>query len=397
MRLWTWIWSGIVISAIALFLCLGFNATALATPAESTAAPPKTVPFSPAANSALWEKFERLQQDSQLQELVERDMERSITLRAQIQQEVDRAFSHTTTLLNVLLAVLTCLPVLAAVSIWFIRRSVLNQILAETKQQLRNEVEKQLEAEVAAELKQQAEAFQKKVETIEAEFHTQLEQLKSLVLDAQAEKDSIIQELAQITPSPLRDSPPPETQQKIQSLTQQLERLKSTKNISFSANDYIEQGKAFYAENRFEDAIAQYDRALKTEAANPIVWYFKGAALTKLQQFEPALTAYDRALALKPDFAEAWFGKATVFVKQQNPEAAIAAFDSATTFKPDLLPAWLGKARCFVILTKREAAIASLEQALQLNRDRVQEVLKTDSAFESLRDDPRVVQLFEAR
>jgi tetratricopeptide (TPR) repeat protein len=386
---------GMGMIAIALCLCFGFSSVAIAAPPEPTVAP-KTVPFSPAANSALWEKFQRLQQDSQLQELVERDMERSITLRAQIQQEVDRAFNHTTTLLNVLLAVLTCLPVLAAVSIWFIRRSVLNQILAETKQQLRNEVEKQLEAEVAAELKQQTAAFQKKVESLEAEFHTQLEQLKSLFSDAQTEKDSIIQELAQITPSPLRDSPPPETQQKIQTLTQRLERLESSKTVSFSASDHIEQGKAFYAENRFEDAIAQYDRALKTEPTNPRAWYFKGAALTKLQQFDPALTAYDRALQLKPDFAEAWFGKATIHAKQQNLTDAIAAFDHAITIKPDLLPAWLGKARCAMLAANPEAAIASLQQALPLNRDRVQELLKTDSVFESLQNDERVNQWFNS-
>jgi tetratricopeptide (TPR) repeat protein len=414
MKPWTWITivSTVITVAIALLSCLCVTNPAYAAVPE-TLTTAKTVPFSPAANSALWEKFERLQQDSQLQELVERDMERSITVRAQIQTEVDRAFSHTTTLLNVLLAVLTCLPVLAAVSIWFIRRSVLNQILAETKQQLRDEVEKQLEAEVAAELKQQteafqkkidtieaelkqqAEAFQKKTETLEAEFNTQLDQLKILYSAAQTEKDSIIQELAQITPSPLRDSASPETQQKIQALTQQLERLQSTSAISFTANDYIEQGKAFYFENRFEDAIAQYDRALSIEPTNPIAWFSKGFALAKRQQFDDALAAYDRALQLKPDFAEALSGRATILVKQQKFDPAIATFDKATSLKPDLFSAWFGKARCYAIQNNPDGAIANLEQAIQLNRERAIEALKADSAFDSLRDDRRFKPLLD--
>jgi hypothetical protein len=182
-------WNQLVcVFAIAIFICLlssvSFSQSVLAESAP-TAAIPRIAPVAPTINPSFWEKLQRLQEDKQLQELVERDMERSITIRAQIQDEVDRAFNHTTALLNVLLAVLTCLPVLAAIGIWFIRRSVLNQIVSETKKQLREEVEKQLEAEVASELKQQTEAFQQKIEALESEFHEQLSQLKSLFLDTQ--------------------------------------------------------------------------------------------------------------------------------------------------------------------------------------------------------------------
>lgn len=74
--------------------------------------------------NSFWDKLDRLKQDHKLQELLEEDLERSIVVRSQIQTEVDRAFSHTTTLLNTLIGVLTFLPVLAAVSIWLIRRSL---------------------------------------------------------------------------------------------------------------------------------------------------------------------------------------------------------------------------------------------------------------------------------
>lgn len=349
----------------------------------------------PALPSSFLEKLGRLQEDKQLQELVERDLERSLTIRAQIQNEVDRAFEHTTTLLNVMLAVLTCLPVLSAIGIWFIRRSVINQIVAETKRELREEVEKQLEAEVAAELKEQAEAFQKKIETLESEFQAQLAQMKHLFSNTQKEKDQIIQELAQITPSPFRDSASPEIHQKIQALTQQLDRLKATNTqLSFSANDYIEQGKALYFESRFEEAIACYDKALKAEPNNPKAWFSRGATLVKLQQFEEALAAYDKATQLKPDFAEAWFGRATLLAKQQQFTAAIAAYEQATTLKPDLFLAWLGKARCHALQNQPDAALTNLAQALQLNRDRTQDAAKTDAAFDTLRTTESFKNLF---
>jgi tetratricopeptide (TPR) repeat protein len=377
-------------SADAPFPVLSSSAMTSSAVASDAKQSPTVQAFPPFTRS-LWEKLERLQQDKQLQELVEQDMERSIAVRAQIQAEVDRAFNHTTTLLNVLIAVLTCLPVLAAIGIWFIRRSVLNQIVAETKKQLRDEVEKQLEAEVIAELKSQlksqAEVFQTKIENLEAEFQVQLSQLKNLFSDTQKQKDQIIQELAQITPSPIREVGTPETQQKIQFLTQQLERLKSANaQLAFTANDYVEQGKALYFENRYEEAIACYDKALQTEPENAKAWFSRGAALVKLQKWEEALVAYDRAIAIKSDFPEAWFGRGTVLTKQSNLQAAIAAFDQAIQINPELVLAWFGKARCYALQNQPEPALENLQQAIRLSPDRSKSAAKNDAAFDAIRD-----------
>lgn len=375
-------------------------------PLEGLAAEPEVAPASKislpgmknvsqaSGNDSFLEKWERLREDRRLQDLVEEDLEKSIVIRAQIQEEVDRAFSHTTSLLNVLLGVLTFLPVLAAVSIWFIRRSVINQIIGETKQQLREEVEKQFEQEIAAELKQQAEAFKQEIDKLRTEFANQLAQLKSVIVDAQKVKDRIIQELSQITPSPIRDSASPETQQKIQELTRQLELLRSTgSQLSFSANDYVEQGKAFYFEGRFEDALSCYEQSIQIEPENARAWFGKGAALTKLQQLEGAIVAYEKAIDIKPDFSEAWFGKGTALAKLQKVEGAIAAYDKATEIKPDFFLAWFSKARCHAAQGDLELVLKSLQNAIQLNSEKAREAIKTDTLFDGMRDSEQFKQL----
>lgn len=369
--------------AIAILALSCWVSPGLAQGADGSIVPPATQTNPP----SFWNQLEQLRHDSQLQDLVEDDIKRSLAIRAQIQAEVDRAFDHTTTLLNVLLAVLTALPVLAAVSIWFIRRSVINQIIAETKRQLQDEVENQLEAEVAAELKRQAEAFQKRIEQLEAEFDSQLSQLKLLFSDAQKGKDQIIQELAQIVPSPMREAAPPETQKRIHALTQQLEQLKSTNaQLSFTASDYVGQGNALYFDNRFEEAIASYDKAIQMEPDSAKAWFSRGAALAKLQQYEEAIAAYDHATQLKPDVAEAWFGQGIAQAKLQQLEAAVLSYDRATQLKPDLVLAWIGKARCYALQGKHEAAWEDLQQAIGLNPDKAREIVKTDPVFEVLRD-----------
>ena len=48
---------------------------------------------------------------------------------------------------------------------------------------------------------------------------------------------------------------------KIQELTTQLELLKAANpQRFFTANDYVEQGKALYIEGRYEEAIASYEQ-----------------------------------------------------------------------------------------------------------------------------------------
>lgn len=347
-----------------------------------------------ASDKPFWEKLERLRDDTQLQRLVEEDIEKSLAIREQIQLEVDRTFSHTTTLLNVLLVILTAMPILAGTGIWFLRRSVINQIATETRKQLQEEVEKQLAAEVAEELKQQAAAFQKEIDGLKTEFDAQLAQLKSLIVDAQQKKNRIIQELSQVLPSPLRESSSPELHQKIQALTQQLNLLKSANaQLDFTANDYVEQGRALYFEGQFEEAIALYDKGIELEPDNPRAWFGRGASLAKLQRYDEALIAYDKVIDVKPDFSEAWFGRGVVLAKLQQYPEAIAAYEKATTLKPDLYLAWFGKARCYALTEQPDQAIQALEQAIALNSEKCVEAVKTDAVFETLRSDQRLQTL----
>jgi predicted PurR-regulated permease PerM len=174
--------SSLAIALLSLFL---FTSAATAKPEMSTLAQPTPTPT---VSSQFWDKLEILRGDRQLQKLVEEDLEKSIAIREQIQVEVDRAFGHTTTILNVLLVLLTSFPILAAAGIWFIRGSVISQIVGETKKQLQETVEKQLEEEVSLEFKRQTEAFKQEIERLNSEFVAQLSQLKNLVLDAQTEK-----------------------------------------------------------------------------------------------------------------------------------------------------------------------------------------------------------------
>lgn len=356
------------------------------------------VPFYPYPSS-VWEKFEEVRRNPQLEQLVQQDIENSVVIRQVIQDEVDRTFSHTTTLLNVLLVVLTAMPAVIGVGFWFLRRSVINQVLTETQQQLRQEVEQQFAAGAAAELTAQADAYQADMEALRREFAAQLDQLKSLFSDAQQEKDAIVQELSKILPSPMRepnritaddsgtDSNNPELHSKVQALSKQLQALQQKhKELSFSADDYIAQAKALYFEAAFEAAIAVIDQAIVLEPSHSRAWFVKGVTLAKLQKQEEAIAAFEQAIKITPDFGEAWFAKGSALGKLARHPEALAAYDKAISAKQSFYQAWFGKARLYALQGEAEQAIVALSQAVAIEPERCRDAARSDKAFAEIKD-----------
>jgi tetratricopeptide (TPR) repeat protein len=102
---------------------------------------------------------------------------------------------------------------------------------------------------------------------------------------------------------------------------------------------------------------------LAIEPASTFALHNKGVALTKLNCHDEALAAFDAALALNPDFPNALYNKARVYALQG----------------------------------KVEFALESLDKAIQLSPDKYRELTKTNTDFDSIRDDPRFKALITSK
>ncbi|MCL1471084.1 tetratricopeptide repeat protein [Argonema antarcticum] len=252
-------------------------------------------------------------------------------IRDRVQTEVDRAFSRATTLINILLFVMTLFPFATALGVWLLRRSVINQIVSETRNELEKEVQKQLEAEVADEFKKQASAFQQEMQKLEAEFVSHLSQLQALFIDAQQEKDRIIKELSQLTPDSLQEEITPEVQQRILDLTHQLEVLTvENSQLIFTAEDYVKQGDAFFFDGRYDDALAYYDKALKIKPEDADIWFLRAYLLQKMNRYEEAIADYDKTIEIHPDEMDNWYYKACCYALLGNVKLAVATLEQAS-------------------------------------------------------------------
>lgn len=314
-------------------------------------------------------------------------------IRDRVQSEVDRAFVHTTTIVNILLFVMTLVPFFIGFLLWLLYGSVKTQIVLETKKQVREEVEKALEQEIMAELQIQTEAFKQQIEILRSEFLAQLSELQNLLVDTQSQKEQIFQELYQVTPSSIQETVSPEIHQKIHDLTVQLEALEyANPKLVLNTKDYAKQGDAFYFEGRYDDAVTFYDKALEIKPDYYEVLLNRGTALDKLRRYSEAIASYDQAIQIKPDKHEPWNNRGVALQGWKRYSEAIASYDEAIRLKPDAPNAWYNRSCCYALQGKVALAVKSLRKAIQLAPNN-KEYAKTEPNFEVIWEDEQFKQL----
>ncbi|MEM7773122.1 MAG: tetratricopeptide repeat protein [Cyanobacteria bacterium P01_A01_bin.37] len=393
----------------------------------------RSLSSAPAWTEADKRELDQLRLEDQIRRIVRDSLSRSPDVQDRIELEVDRAFERTTTILNVLLAILTGIPILVALFVWLLRRSVISQLVGEVRTQLEKEIYGELKTQKTSAIQEieknkaasvtQLSQIVKEAQAVLDELKIQIKiandeldglksqaafQIETMVSDAENVKAKTMQELASLLPHSTQDSISPELQPRIGRLTHVLDNLKSAiPQLTFTANDYIKQGNALFFESRYDDAIATYDKAIQLDPDLYEAWFGKASSLVVQQHYDDALDAYHRSLELNPDSVEAWFGKGTVLRKLQNLDEAIVAFEKASALKPEDMRIWLSQGNVLMEHQSYDKAIAAYDQALAINPDgikaylgkiealrmmeRIEEAIATcDTALNVNRDDPEL-------
>jgi tetratricopeptide (TPR) repeat protein len=160
-------------------------------------------------------------------------------------------------------------------------------------------------------------------------------------------------------------------------------------------SDYYEawyyRSYLLYQLQRYEEAITSYDKVIQLNPEEANAWYYRGLILEKLQQPKEALASYDKVIQLNPEEADAWYNRGIALEKLQRYEEAIASFDKAIQIQSDFPYAWYNKACCYALQGNVPLAIETLQQAINLDPDKFREQAKTDSSFDTIQEN----QLFK--
>ncbi len=136
-----------------------------------------------------------------------------------------------------------------------------------------------------------------------------------------------------------------------------------------NSQDFLNEGNDYFVKEKYEQAIASYDKAINIKPDDHEALLYRGSALDELQRYSEAIASYDKAVAIKPDYHEAWNNRGISLDNLQRYSEAIASYDKAIAIKPDDHQAWYNRGVSLDDLQQYSEAITSYDKALAIKPD----------------------------
>ncbi|MGO9526357.1 MAG: tetratricopeptide repeat protein [Verrucomicrobiia bacterium] len=120
---------------------------------------------------------------------------------------------------------------------------------------------------------------------------------------------------------------------------------------------------------KFQEAIGQYEQALRIKPDYAEAHRNLGVALSQIGKIQEAIGQYEQALRIKPDFAKAHNNLGVALSRIGKTQEAIGQYEQALRIEPDFADAHHNLGIAFAQTGKIAEAIAHDEQALRLKPD----------------------------
>ena len=114
-----------------------------------------------------------------------------------------------------------------------------------------------------------------------------------------------------------------------------------------------------------------------------------------MQRYQDALASYNRAIAIKPDKYEALINRGIALTKLHRYKDAIASYDRAIAIKQDLHQVYYNKACSYALQSNLELTIENLDKAIKLVPDKYKKLAKTDPDFSKVRSEKQFQKLLQ--
>jgi tetratricopeptide (TPR) repeat protein len=118
---------------------------------------------------------------------------------------------------------------------------------------------------------------------------------------------------------------------------------------------------------RYQEALACYDRALAIDARHAPTWVYRGTVLEALGRTDDAMACCDQALQLEPQSEQALVAKAVMLGALGQIEEARTYCDRALKINPRNEQAWVNIGVALDALNRPLEALSCYNNALQLN------------------------------
>lgn len=152
---------------------------------------------------------------------------------------------------------------------------------------------------------------------------------------------------------------------------------------------------ALTALGQWDEALSNYDRALKLTPNDSIVLNQRGIVLRRLGRTEEAVHSFNRALVVRPDYPAALNNRATALQDMHRYEEAIADYDQALAANRNNIQAWNNRGLALLKLDRAQDAAASFRTGLAIQPNHPELLTNCGVALREMNQLPEAMAYFE--
>jgi len=138
-------------------------------------------------------------------------------------------------------------------------------------------------------------------------------------------------------------------------------------NSATESMDYLQKGKDYFNRGDYQQAIEQYDEAIRLDPQYADAYFNRGRAYSYLGQHEQSKEDLDEAIRLNPQHAMAYNNRGIAYGQLGQYERAIEDFDEAIRLDSQDAKAYNYRGVAYGQLGQYERAIQDLDEAIRLN------------------------------
>ena len=131
-------------------------------------------------------------------------------------------------------------------------------------------------------------------------------------------------------------------------------------------NAYTNKGISLAKQENHEEAIKCYDKAIEINPKNDSTYNSKGISLAKQEKYEEAIKCYDKAIEINLKNYNAYYNKGNALAKQENHEEAIKCYDKAIEINPKNDNAYTNKGISLAKQENHKEAIKCYDKAIEI-------------------------------
>ncbi len=133
-----------------------------------------------------------------------------------------------------------------------------------------------------------------------------------------------------------------------------------------TAVDYVQRGNAYQAQENYDQAIADYTKAIDISPEFAKAYDNRGVAYAKIGQLSSAISDFTMAIANNPNDAQAYNNRGHAYAKLDNFFQAISDYTRAIKINPNYAKAYNNRGIAFYTTKKYDKAWADAHKVEEL-------------------------------